>query len=263
MIKNKRGDEEATAIPWGLLLGILLVLAGGFFLGKWTISRAEASEKFGESTLCSLSIAGSILSSEEMRAKCPIREFTVSKSALLEKTGQKTGASKYIKDFSTSNAKVNELFARLLFECSRNGGGPNSKAFSRQWHTGISGTQTVCLECATVSFDNDAKLPFTGLREYLEENEFSDSKKKYSDYLTKDESHKSDWINFGIDNELSPGKQAAQLATDKMYAVFFMGIKQSTSAALAKFKLISREDTYYVYAAPSEKYNEICQRKVN
>ena len=156
---------------------------------------------------------------------------------------------------------TDKLFAKLMGECLQMGGGVNSKAFSRSWLQ----SSKVCLECSSIEFDkNIGKNSFSGFRDYLEKNKVSGTDKKYSDFFTKDESHKESWINFGSDNGLMPGKYGKTIDANEIYSVFFIGVKQGTINAVAwDHKLFDREDTYFVYAAASDKSNGVCDRKVN
>lgn len=258
-IKSKKGQEEGGGFSTAIGLAILVVAV--IILVPLIYRQIAFTSDLSEATSCYTSIVGSILSSEETRAKCPIRDYIVSNSLIKENKDGKIKEVDIVKSFSASDDKVNELFAKLIGSCLQMGGGINSKAFSRSWLS----SSTVCLECSNIKFDKDvAKSSFIGLREYLENNNVPGKDKKYVDILTKDEAHKEDWIKYGIEKEIIPGKSNYPVEKNNIYTVFFIGIKEGTASAIAfNGRLIGREDTYFVYAATQENFNKICDRKVN
>lgn len=258
-IKNKKGQEEGGGFSTAIWL-VILVVSIVIFVPLLYKQEAFASD-LSESTACYASIVGSVLSSEETRAKCPIKDYTISSRIIHETKDGKTKESGIVKDFSANDAKVNEVFAKLMGSCLQTGGGVNSKAFSRRWLS----SSTVCLECSNIQFDKEvARSSFSGLRDYLEKNNVPGKDKKYADFFTKDQSHKEDWVNYGIKNDVIPGKYEYSIEKNNVYTIFFIGIKEGTASAIAfNGRLIGREDTYFVYAATQENFNKICDRKVN
>jgi len=256
---NKKGQEESGGFSTAIWL-IILVVSIVIFVPLLYKQQAFASD-LSEATACYTSIIGSILSSEETRAKCPIKDYRVYNNRITQTKGSKISKSDIVKDFSATDNKVNELFAKLMGSCLQMGGGVNSRAFSRRWIS----SSTVCLECSNIKFDKEvARSSFSSLRDYLEKNNVPGKDKKYIDFFTKDQAHKEDWINYGIKNEIVPGKYEYPIEKNNIYTIFFIGIKEDTASAVAfDGRLIGREDTYFVYAATQENFNKICDRKVN
>lgn len=260
LIKNRKAQEAesggfSTAI-WFVLLVIGLAI---LILLIW--KELAFGQELSESAACYTSIVGSMLSSEETRAKCPIKDYLAQNKVIKEFKDGKQIDSAIVKDFSLDDKKVSELFAALMKDCLKKGGGVNSRAFSRTWFS----SSTVCLECSNVEFDKSiAKATFSGLRKYLENNKIPGSDKKYVEVFTRDDLHKEDWIYYGIENDLLSAKYDAALEKDQIYTVFFIGIKEGTASAVALGRrLIGREDVYYVYTATQENFNKVCERKVN
>lgn len=255
--KKGEGEEGGSGIPpvvWLILLALSLVLFVPFIY-----EQVVFGNQLSESSICYTSIIGLPLSSAESRAKCPIREITIMSDSVQELKDDKTKKLDIVNGFRANDEQVNELFAKLMGQCLQSGGGLNSKAFARQWTYGI-----VCLECANVRFDKDIpKSSFTGLREYLEQNKVQGKDKKYSELFTKDESNRQDWVDFGIENELIPGKNGYSMQKDNTYTVFFAGLKEGTASALFSGRIFAREDTYFVYVAQNDKYTQVCKRIVN
>ena len=259
-IQSKKGQAAegggySTAIWLAILVVAIVIIVP--FIHEEEIFASQLSED----AACSVSIAGTPGSSGETGAKCPIRDYTVYNSRVTETKEGKTSDSEIVKDFSAGENKVYELFAKLMGSCLQRGGGVNSGVFSRSWFS----SSTVCLECSNIRFNKDvAKDSFNGLREYLENNNAPGKDKKYADFFTKDEAHKDDWINYGRAKVLIPGNYGYSIEKNNIYTIFFIGVKEGTASAIAfNGRLIGREDTYFVYAAPQENFNKICDRKVN
>lgn len=260
MLNNKKGQEIAGISFWELL-GLVLLIAGMVILFLLVPKYTAFGSELSEDTACTNSIAGSYISGEERIAKCPIKEYIAANNALFELKERKKQKSEIVKEFSANTNKVNELFTKLMLKCLQKGGGVNSRAFSRGW----TWTSTICLECATVSFDTDvAQSSFQGFRAYLESNTPTNSKNKYIELFARDQDHKDAWIDYGVKNDFLPGKISDSIEKNNIYSVFFIGVKESTLKALAvKWSILDRDDDYFVYAAPQENFNGKCDRKVN
>ena len=257
-------EEEGGGFPQ--VIGLVILVVGTFILagivGEETLFAKEAG-KYG---LCYSSIIESYFSTEETTTKCPITHYKVYSKSIKEAVGYSDSEtdSKIVKDFSATNNKVNELFAKLIGSCLQTGGGLDSRAFSRAWLK-LKDSTIVCLECSTIEFDRDIKQEsFQGLREYLERTTAPNSDKKYVDILSKNEEHKDTWIDYGFKNNLMPNEYSSQIKRDEIYGVFFVGMKQTTVSGIVKNEgLTAREDTYFVYVATLDKLNNLCGRKVN
>jgi|GEM_PF-4472594 hypothetical protein len=257
MVKNKKGQEESPGIPTAIWLAILVIAIIIFvpFIYRQQLFASQLSED----TTCYTSIVGVPGESGETGAKCPIKDYIIYNNRGTEIKESKTKDLDIVKDFSANDNKIYELFAKLMGNCLQRGGGVNSRAFGRGWTQG-----TVCLECSNIKFDKEVvQNTFGGMREYMENNNVPKLNKKYIDAFTKSELTKEDWINYGKNKNLIPGKIGEPIDKDKIYTIFFMGVKEGTLAALADARLFSREDTYFVYAATQENFNKICDRKVN
>ena len=259
LIWNKKGQEEEGGFSTAIWLAIIVVALIIFV--PFIYKQETFASQLSETAACYASIAGSIFSSEESVAKCPIRDYNVYNNIVKETKDGKTKDSDIVKDFSATDDKVYELFAKLMGSCLQMGGGVNSNAFGRRWLS----SSTVCLECSNVKFDNEITQPAFGvLRDYLEKTNVPGKDKKYAELFTKNQQHKEDWVNYGVANGLIPGKITDLIEKKNIYTIFFIGIKEGTASAIAfNWRLIGREDTYFVYAAPQENFNKICDRKVN
>ena len=257
-MKNKKGQEESgTHVPFGLIILLVATLLLIYLVYKET----KLASDVGETTACYTSIIGSMFKTEEATNQCPVTDIKIFNDKVEETKKGKTKKSEIVTDFSTTDRNVNELFAKLMGQCHQMGGGAYSKAFSRTWFT----STRKCLECFNVEFDKSVSADFfTGLREYLEENKVAGMDKKYDENLTKNAAHKQDWINYGIEQNIIPGKYEQQIKKDEKYTIFFIGIKQGTAEAATKWNFLYREDTYYVYVAPQYKFtNQICEKVAN
>lgn len=252
-IRGKKGqDEGGTGFSQATWLALIVI-------GIVVFIPVIINEKAVASDLTDTAACYASLLSPDSTAKCDIVDYTIYKNVLQETKDGKTKEAEIVKGFSASEDKINELFAKLMGSCLQMGGGVNSRAFSRNWLA-----SKVCLECSNVRFDSEvAGISFGGLRDYLEKNNVPGTDKKYADRFTKDSSHKEDWINYGIQNELAPGKYSYTIDKDKTYTIFLLGIKEGTAWALADTRLFAREDTYFVYASTQENFNKVCDRKVN
>lgn len=254
-------EEEAGGFPQ--VIGLIILVVGTITLviliGNETLFAKEAG-KYG---LCYSSIIESYFSTEETTTKCPVTHYKVYSKSIKETLGYSASEtdSKIIKDFFATNNKVNELFVKLMGSCLQTGGGLDSRAFSRALGT----SSIVCLECSTVEFDREIQQDFfEGLREYLDKTKIPNSDKTYVNTLTKDDEHKEAWIDFGFANNIVPNQYSYQIKKDEIYGIFFVGIKQGTASALIKKRnIFDRDDTYFVYVAPLDKLNNLCDRKVN
>ena len=259
LINNKKGQEEGSE-GFSTALWLVILVIGVIIIVLFIPKEISLAGQLSEDAICYNSLRGSVFSSEELVAKCPVKEYIVYGDSLKERKDGKLADSDLVKDFSAGDNKVNELFAKLMGKCLQRGGGVNSNIFGRKWLT----SGTICLECAQVEFDRTTtKDNFPKLHEYLETTNAPGDKKKYIDYLSKDAEHKEDWINFGFKYDLIPGKYEYSIVKDNIYSVFFIGIKESTVKALYKGKLLDREDVYFVYTSNQENVGKICDRKVN
>tara|TARA_Y100000031_G_scaffold155097_1_gene204747 strand:+ start:72 stop:740 length:669 start_codon:yes stop_codon:yes gene_type:complete len=215
----------------------------------------------GDKTSCQISLVKLKYSEEEIAANCVPRDFKIYNNKVVEIKDGKSEDSEIVKDFTLGDDQVNELFAKLIGKCLEMGGGINSEAFGRS----LLAETTACLECSSVEFDKSVNVDsFVGLREYLEENKVPGIDQKYSEFFTKDENHREDWIVFGDKKDLIPGKYEYPLRKNEIYTVFFLGIKESFAHAIGyEGKFFSRDDVYFVYAATQDKANEVCGKIVN
>ena len=258
-------EEGGGGFPQAIGLIILVVgtIAMVYLVGNETLLAKEAG-KYG---LCYSSIIESYFSTEETTTKCPITHYKVFSKKIEESLGDSgtESDSKIVKDFSATDVKINELFAKLMGNCLQTGGGLNSKAFSRAWLKPLDSKTTVCLECSTVEFEREIKQQyFQGLREYMEKTTAPNSDKKYLDILSEDEKNKNAWLDYGFANNLIPNEYSYKMSRDEIYGVFFVGVKETTvSGVIKRSGWTEREDNYFVYTAPLDKLNSFCDRKVN
>ena len=262
LLKSKKGQEEGGG-GFSTAIWLVILVVGILIFILFIYKNVALAGQLSEDTACYTTLIGSMLSSEELVAKCPVQEYVVQNNALKESKGGKLADSDIVKDFSASDNKVNELFTKAMGKCLQRGGGVSSKAFGRSWF----GSNTVCLECSNIRFDKDvAKNSFSELRYYLENTNAPNQNKKFADIFSKDQGHKEDWINYGYNDNhnLLPGKYEQSIEKNNIYTVFFIGIKESTASAVAlNWRVLGREDVYFVYAATQEDSTKICDRKVN
>ena len=258
IISNKKGQEESGGFPTAIGLGLLAV--GAVVLILLVKQETLFASDLGDAAACYTSIIGSMFSSEETTTKCPVANYEILSNGVKETKNGKTRDSDKVKDFSTTDSKINELFAKLMGECIQMGGGVNSKAFSSSLLEG-----TVCLKCSNIEFDRSiGKYSFSGLREYLEKNNAPGKDKKYADIFNNNNDHKEAWIDFSDKNNLIPAKYGKTIDASQLYSVFFIGIKEGNAKGLFwDFKLFDRQDTYFVYAATADKAHEVCNKEVN
>lgn len=254
-IKGKKAqDEGGTGISQATWLALIVVAI--IILIPVIYKETAVASDLTDTAACYASLL-----SPDSTAKCPIVDYTIYKSLLQETKDGKTKESEIVKSFTASEDKINQLFTKLMGNCLQMGGGANSAAFSRNFLT----SSKVCLECSNIRFDSEvSSASFGGLRDYLEKSNVPGTDKKYAERFTRDQAHREDWINYGIQNELLPGKYSNTIDKDKTYTLFFLGIKEGTATAvLWNWRLIGREDTYFVYASTQDNFNKICDRKVN
>lgn len=259
IIKYKKAQEDVAGGHMLVVIGFIILVLGTFTLMGIIKKETDISSNLEDTAECYTSIIGSMFSSKETKVKCPLTYYKIYKKSIKELKDGKEVESELIKDFSLTDKKINELFMKLMGNCLQNSGGVNSKAFSRGWLS----SSVVCLQCYNIEFDKDVGVSFKGLREYIENTKVPSSDKKFIELFTKDEAHKEDWINYGINNDLLPGKYESAINSGDIYTVAFIGIKEGTTSALLDARIIGREDTYFVYAAPQDKFNKICDRYVN
>lgn len=253
-IKGKKAqDEGGTGISQATWLALIVVAI--IVLIPIIYKETAVASELTDTAACYASLL-----SPDSTAKCPIVDYTIYSNLLQETEDGKTKESEIVKSFTASEDKINELIAKLMGECLQMGGGVNSAAFSRNWLA-----SKVCLECSNIRFDNEVKAAsFGGLRDYLEKNNVQGKNKKYAEYFTRNQDHREDWINYGIQNELIPGKYSDMIDKDKTYTVFFLGVKEGTATAvLWNWRIFGREDVYFVYAATQDNFKNVCDRKVN
>lgn len=254
-IRSKKAqDEGGTGFSQATWLALIVVAI--IVLIPVIYKETAVASDLTDTAACYASLV-----SPDSTAKCPITDYTIYKNLLQESEDGKTKESEIVKSFTASEDKINQLFAKLMGNCMQTGGGANSAAFSRNFLT----SSKVCLECSNVRFDNEVSgNSFGGLRDYLEKNNVPGTNKKYTERFTRNQAHLEDWMNYGIQNELAPGKYSNTIDKDKTYTIFFLGIKEGhATAVLWNWRLLGREDIYFVYASTQENFNKVCDRKVN
>jgi len=270
MIGSKKGVEFGGAVVIGLILLAAAAVALAFLLPVVT----NLIKGQGSSAACIVE-----LSFGKGAESCPIEDaeifdnrLEIEDKVVLEKRSEG-------EDFPK------EALTRLLRNCLGRGGGVNSRAFSRDdWF----GTTEVCLECYHLTIEDEnivytiietgveKKIPgikdFTG---YLSGNGPKGIlDEKYIDILTKDDTHKKAYMQYGQARVLSPSRGDFIFTPDKEYTVFFVGLKEgSFNNIWGKVKAgfegnflkaaLGTSDVYFAYISESGNLKNACQRKVN
>ncbi len=259
MIKSKKG---AIAFPHAHLAAFLLIAIGLFLLFPFV----DLLYPFivGEGTAASCAMA--LYSGESAATACPVDKVIIydDKVEINDEVWMKKGSG-------TTNEMVKEALAELLQACLSRGGGYNSRAFKNQgWY----GSTLVCMECFHITIDKDVK-DIKRLSNYLENTEPKGTPDKtYLDILTKDDDHLNLYLSYGDKYDLSPSKEEYTIASEKDYAIFFLGInKDAFSEFIGKAGEFFRGhfsdavtisyDTYYAYLTESNNIGNVCEVKVN
>jgi len=273
MVNQKKGGVTIGVV---LLASLIVIGVGLFILFVFTGDISAYFKAGGSSAACTLSL------STGGSAECLINDVIIYDDRVDIKDEDEINYEKFMEKGSRSKDKMaKEALAILLKACLDRGGGPNSKAFSRDKFFGKS---EVCLECSSLVIDSsygkdDGVTSISGLTDYLSKNKPKalSSDKTYMEKLTKDSSHRKAYLAYGSERKLSPSdpsKETITFNSGKDYTIFFLGIKKgkffatydkieaAISADVAEF-VFGNSDTYYAFISESKTFTEVCERKVN